>query len=92
MAVAQEKDNSGTNPANFTYDARFYSEMAALPNQNGSLLTNTFEFRWPVGRDLAEATGIENKNLIYDLEKKFGARMRFRYKNLNVEVICYLHT
>jgi hypothetical protein len=27
---AGEKDNSGTNPVNFTYDARFYSEMAPL--------------------------------------------------------------
>ena len=85
IALAQDKDNSGTNPANFTYDARFYSEMAGLANSNGSYLTNILEFRWPLGKDVAKAAGIENDGLVNDLGKKFGARMRFRYKDLNIE-------
>ena len=82
---AQEKDNTGTNPANFTYDVRFYSEMARLPNASSSYLTNFLEFRWPLGRDIAKTAGIENEGLVYELGKKFGARMRFRYRNLNIE-------
>jgi hypothetical protein len=85
ISFAQDKDNTGTNPANFTYDTRFYSEMADLPNQNGSILTNTFEFRWPLGRDLVKTAGIENESLVNDLGKKFGARIRLRYKDLNLE-------
>lgn len=85
VAFGQEKDNTGTNPANFTYDARFYSEMAGLPNASGSYLTSFLEFRWPLGKDIAKAAGIENGGLVNDLGKKFGARMRFRYRNLNME-------
>ncbi len=81
----EEKDNTGTNPANFTYDARFYFEMAELPNSNGSYLTNVLEFRWPLGRDVAKVAGIENEGLVHDLGKKFGARMRFRYRDLNLD-------
>ena len=28
--LAQEEDNTGTNPINFTYDARFYMEMKLM--------------------------------------------------------------
>ncbi|WP_282035780.1 hypothetical protein [Saccharicrinis aurantiacus] len=67
LGYAQEKkDNTGTNPANFTYDARFYSEMAKLPNSESSYLTNILEFRWPLGRDVAKVAGLENDNLVYD--------------------------
>lgn len=85
LGYAQEKkDNSGTNPANFTYDTRFYSEMARFSDPDGSYLTNILEFRWPLGKDIAKATGVENEHLLNDLGKKFGARMRFRYKDLNI--------
>jgi len=79
-----QKDNTGTNPANFTYDVRFYSEMADLDDPDGSLLTNTFELRWPLGRDVAKLKGAEAGNLVYDLGAKFGSRIRMRYKDLNI--------
>jgi len=85
LGAFAQKDNTGTNPANFTYDARFYSEMAALKDQGGSLLTSTFELRLPLGRDLANVLGTDNENLIYDLGTKFGSRIRTRYKNLNID-------
>lgn len=85
VGYAQDRDNSGTNPANFTYDARFYSEMARLPNGNSSYLTNILEFRWPLGKDVAKIAGLDNESLIHDIGKKFGARMRFRYRDLNIE-------
>ncbi len=50
--LAQE-DNTGTNPVNFTYDARFITEVAEFADGGGSLITNTFEFRWPLGRNVA---------------------------------------
>ena len=83
-----KQDNTGTNPVNFTYDARFYTEAADLfsmnADDNGSLITSTFEFRLPFGRDLANVAKLDNEHLIYQLGQKFGARMRFRYKSLNV--------
>ena len=85
MGYSQERDNTGTNPANFTYDVRFYSEMASFSDPAGSYQTNFLEFRLPLGRDIVKAAGMDNENLIYDLGKKFGARMRFRYRDLNIE-------
>ncbi len=58
--LAQE-DNTGTNPVNFTYDARFITEIAEFEGGGGSLLTNTFEFRWPLGRNVANLRGKENR-------------------------------
>lgn len=84
-AFAQEKkDNSGTNPANFTYDTRFYSEMASLPDSKGSYLTNILEFRWPLGKDLAKIKGVDNEHVLNNLGAKFGTRVRLRYKDLNL--------
>ena len=84
-AFAQkESDNTGTNPANFTYDARFYYEMAELDDPGGSLITNTYEFRLPFGRDVANLRGAEKGSPIYDMGQKFGLRMRARHQNLSV--------
>jgi outer membrane protein assembly factor BamA len=80
-----QKDNTGTNPANFTYDFRLIAEMAELDDPGGSALTTTFEFRWPLGRDVANLRGDESGSLFYDMGKKFGARIRARYKNLSVD-------
>ena len=82
----KEKDNTGTNPVNFTYDARFYNEWAALDidDGDGALITNTFEIRLPFGRDLASVAKLDNEHLIYRMGQMFGARMRFRQKNLNI--------
>lgn len=47
---ADEQDSSGTNPINFTYDFRIYSEFQefnAKGDNGGGLLT--FEYRIPVG-------------------------------------------
>jgi hypothetical protein len=53
VAVLAQEDNTGTNPVNFTFGARFYTEMADLAVANGSLLTNTFELRFPLGANVA---------------------------------------
>ncbi len=80
-----QKDNTGTNPANFTYDFRLIAEMAELDDPGGSALTTTFEFRWPLGRNVANLQGDESGSLFYDMGAKFGARIRARYKNLSVD-------
>ncbi len=81
-ALAQE-DNTGTNPANFTYDMRMYTEMADLDGE-GSLVTSTFELRWPLGRNLANVTGAETGSLLYNLGTKTVMRIRARFKNLSI--------
>jgi hypothetical protein len=85
IATAQE-DNTGTNPVNFTYDFRLYAEMASLPIDDSSLITNTVEFRWPFGRDVANLKGTGAGSLYYDLGSRFGTRLRARYSNLSVDV------
>ncbi len=61
-AQEKKKDNTGTNPMNFTYDFRMYTEMAGLDDPSGSLVTNTAEFRFPFGRDVAVLKGSEPGN------------------------------
>lgn len=82
-ALAQD-DNTGTNPANFTYDSRLYFEMAELDDPGGSLITSTYELRWPLGRDVANVTG-EDDGFYSRLGKKFGMRVRARYQSLSVD-------
>ena len=48
MGYSQERDNTGTNPANFTYDVRFYSEMASFSDPEGSYRTIFLEFLFPL--------------------------------------------
>ena len=38
----KKKDNTGTNPLNFTYDYRLYSEMAALIKKAELSLENRY--------------------------------------------------
>jgi hypothetical protein len=90
-AVAQEdteakkqEDDTGTNPINFTYDARFYSETSWLPVDNSSLITNTFEFRAPLGRDLANLTN-QKAGIFNDLGSRHALRLKVRTKSLNVD-------
>jgi len=86
MGLAQdEKDNTGTNPINFTYDYRLYTEMAELYEPNGSAITNTFEFRWPIGRDLAELKGKESGDRIWNMGKEWAGRLKIRYKNVSID-------
>jgi hypothetical protein len=77
------QDDTGTNPANFTYDARFITEWDWLDG-GGSLATNTFEFRAPLGRDLANLKGAGKGNLFYDMGARFGIRFRGRYSSLSL--------
>ena len=49
----QGEDNSGTNPINFTFDYRLYTELQYLPDGAGSQIRGIMEFRAPLGRDMA---------------------------------------
>ncbi len=84
LALAQD-DNTGTNPVNFTYDARFIAEVAQFDEGGGSLVTNTFELRWPLGRNIANLQGAQAGSLFYDMGTKVGMRFRARYQNLSVD-------
>ncbi len=76
--VLAQSDNTGTNPANFTYDFRLITEMAQIDGGGGSLRTYIAEYRWPLGRDLANLRGEESGSLFYDMGSKFGMRFRAR--------------
>ena len=39
----EDKDNTGTNPVNFTYDLRFITEMQSFRDDGGSLLKHTLD-------------------------------------------------
>ena len=85
-ALAQkEKDNTGTNPINLTYDYRMYSEMTELVDPNGSAITNTFELRFPFGRDLAALKGDAAGSRLWDMGKSWAGRIKVRYKNLSLD-------
>ncbi len=88
MAVAQDeakkKDDTGTNPINFTYDARFYTETSWLRPDNSSLITNTFELRMPLGRTMSNLTN-QKLGIFNDLGSRHALRLKYRYKSLNLE-------
>ena len=84
--LAQEKsDNSGTNPANFTYDFRLITEMDQFKDDGGTLLKHTAQFQWPLGRDIAYLRGDEEGSLFYDMGKRFSLRFRAYYQNLSLD-------
>ena len=85
IASAQE-DNTGTNPVNFTYDFRLFTEMASLPSDDSSLITSTIEFRWPFGRDIANLKGVGAGSRYHDMGRRWGMRIRARHSNLSVDV------
>ena len=85
FAQQNKEDKTGTNPVNFTYDFRLYTEIAELRKSSGSLLTHTAEFRWPLGRDIANLRGEGPGSLFYDMGKRFQMRFRARYKSLSVD-------
>ncbi len=84
QGLAQE-DNTGTNPVNFTYDFRLIAEIAEFADGGGSLITNTAELRWPLGRHVADVRGDEGGSLFYDMGSKASLRIRARYQNLSVD-------
>jgi hypothetical protein len=82
-ASAQEDDNTGTNPINFTYDGRFYMESSWF--DGGSFIAPTFEFRVPLGRTLANLTN-QRQGIFNDLGDKYALRIKFRpQQNLNLD-------
>jgi hypothetical protein len=83
--VLAEEDNTGTNPVNFTYDARFIAEAAEFEGGGGSLFTGTFELRWPLGHNVANIRGDEAGSPFFNMGKRFSMRLRARYKNLSVD-------
>ncbi|RLD25814.1 MAG: hypothetical protein DRI70_06535 [Bacteroidetes bacterium] len=85
IAQEEKKDNTGTNPANFTYDTRFYFELADLSDPSGSLMTSTVEFRLPLGRDIANLSDDPEASPFYNIGKKLQFRMRAKYKSLNID-------
>ena len=78
----KKKDDTGTNPINFTYDARFYTETSWLRPDNSSLITNTFELRMPLGRTMSNLTN-QKLGIFNDLGSRHALRFKFRYKSLN---------
>ncbi len=80
----KKKDDTGTNPVNFTYDARFYAETSWLRPDNSSLITNTFELRLPFGRTMSNLTN-QKIGIFNDLGSRHALRLKYRYKSLNTE-------
>jgi len=80
---AKKKDDTGTNPINFTYDARFYIEMADFGN--GSHISRTYEFRAPLGRDLYNLTN-QKLGIFNDMGRRFALRLKYRpHQSLNLD-------
>ena len=78
-----KEDNTGTNPINFTYDARFYMESTWF--DGGSLIAPTFEFRMPLGRTMSNLTN-QKLGIFNDLGNKYAVRLKVRpQQNLNLE-------
>ena len=78
----KKKDNSGTNPINFTYDFRLINEMQQFKDNGGSQNRTIMELRAPMGRDLANVTGQEAGSLV-DLGSRWAVRMRGYYNTVN---------
>jgi len=51
-SAQEKKDNSGTNPVNFTYDFRMWMEFDMLQGDN-SITKQAFEYRAPVSKKVA---------------------------------------
>ena len=80
---AKKKDNTGTNPINFTYDYRLYTEMQHFTDDAGSQIRGVMEFRAPLGRDMANVLGKE-AGLWRDLGSRFALRFRAYYNSLTL--------
>jgi hypothetical protein len=77
------QDKTGTNPIDFTYDYRIYTEMQQFKNDAGSQIRNIMEFRLPLGRDMANVIGQEEGGL-RDLGSKFQLRVRGYFNHLSI--------
>ena len=79
----KKKDNSGTNPVNFTYDFRLINEMQQFKNDGGSQNKSYMEFRAPMGRDIANVAGQEAGALV-DMGSRFAVRLRGYYNTVTI--------
>jgi hypothetical protein len=84
FAEEQKQDDTGTNPVNFTYDFRFYTELQQFPDDAGSQIKNTVEFRVPLGRDIANMQGTGPDSQFYDMGESASLRFRASYANLSL--------
>jgi hypothetical protein len=84
LAQEKKKDSTGTNPVNFTYDLRFITEMQWFPDDGGSQVKHTLEFRAPLGRDIANLREQGPGDLFHDMGSRFGLRFRAHYQNLSL--------
>ncbi len=87
-AFAQEdakpkKDNTGTNPINFTYDYRLYYEMQQFKDDGGSQNRTIMEFRAPLGRDLSNVLG-KTEGFLPGMGSRMQLRMRSYYNTVNL--------
>ena len=87
-AFAQEdakpkKDNTGTNPINFTYDYRLYYEMQQRKKDGGSLNRTIMEFRAPLGRDLSNVLG-QTEGFLPGMGSRMALRFRSYYNTVNL--------
>ena len=80
FAQEKKKDNSGTNPVNFTYDYRLYTEMQQFKDDGGSQIRGIMEFRAALGRDMANVLGKE-AGFWRDLGSQFALRFRAYYND-----------
>ncbi len=82
--AGDDKDKTGTNPVNFTYDYRFITEMRQFTDDGGSLVKHTVELRAPLGRDIANLKGEEAKDSsFYNMGNMFSLRFRGYYQSLS---------
>jgi len=77
----KKEDNTGTNPVNFTYDFRLIQEMQQFKDDGGSQNKSYFEFRAPMGRDIANVAGQEAGSLV-DMGSRFAVRLRGYYNTV----------
>jgi hypothetical protein len=60
--------------------------MQSLTIDDSSLVINIAEFRWSLGRDVANLKGVVAANPYFDMGSRLGMRARARYSNLSVSV------
>ncbi len=84
LKASQKKDNTGTNPVNFTYDFRLVQEMQQLKNSSGSQSKTYVEFRAPMGRDIANVLGENAGANLIDLGSRWAVRLRGYYNNVTL--------
>jgi len=86
-AFAQEevkkKDNTGTNPINFTYDYRLYNEWQQFKDDGGSQNRTIMELRVPLGRDMANVLG-KSEGFLPNLGSRYQLRLRGYYNTLTL--------